>query len=379
MRLTRRSVALIAVSAASLALAVLGGIPALLPVACLCAGLVIAALLIVLLAGARLEARRSVHPSIVEPEEPVEVTLDVALRTALPVVATRWRDRLPTTLRGTAEGTVPPTSRTGARLRYEVQGRRRGSHEVGPLTVVVGDAFGLAERTLSATGHDRFVVLPRRRPLDSRDGPGGGTDGTSRMHPTSGLGQDDVIARPYLPGDALKRWHWKATAHHGEPMVRQEESELRPTLLVVLDTEPRVHDQAGFEWSVSAAASIVSHYADRRYDVDLAAGSAAVSLDAGHGLREALVVLALVEPGTESVPLPARDRTTLVLTGRLDSSGAERLLQSVGSRDTVAFVARGTSDEATAALARAGWHVVVRDTSDDLADLWSRPVGVPVP
>lgn len=379
MRLTGRSIALISAAAVSLLLALTIGIPALLPVACLCAGLVLAAVLIVLLAGARLEARRIVDPTIVEPEEPVGVTLDIALRTALPVVAGRWRDRLASTLQGTASGTVPPTSRTGARLHYEVRGRRRGSHEIGPLTVAVGDAFGLVERTLTASGHDRFIVLPRRRPLDARPGPGGGTDGTSRMHPSSGLGQDDVIARPYLPGDALKRWHWKATAHHGEPMVRQEESELRPTLLVVLDTEPRVHDQAGFEWSVSAAASIVSHYADRRYDVDLVAGGAQVSLDAGHGLREALVALAIVEPAGDMAALPVRDRTTLVLTGRLHTTDAERLVGAIAGTDTTAFVARGTSQDALGVLARAGWHIVERDTSDDLADLWSDPATVGAP
>lgn len=379
MTLTGRSVSLIAAAAVSLALAVMVGIPALMPVACLCAGLVVVALLASFVAGPRLEVTRTVEPTIVEPDEVVEVTFDLTVRTVVPVVVSRWRDRIPSTVLGTAGGVVPPMSGTTARVRYEVRGRRRGSHEVGPLSVVVGDAFGLVERSLTAPQRDRFVVLPRRRPLDAGLGPGGASDGTSRMHPTSGLGQDDVIARPYLPGDALKRWHWKATAHHGEPMVRQEESELRPTVLVVLDTDPAVHDHAGFEWSVSAAASLVTHYGERNFDVELASGGSVVSLESGHGLRDALVSLALVEPTSTPVLLPARERTTIVLTGLVDSIAAERLLRAVPSRDTIAYVARGSAEAAQEMLARAGWHVVVRDSSDDLAAVWSRATGAVAP
>lgn len=372
MRLTARSVGLITAAAVSLAMAVMVGIPALLPVACLCAGLVVVALAVVFLAGTRLTAHRTIDPAVVEPDEEVEVLLDLALRTTLPVVASRWRDRLPRTLVGTAAGAVPPTARTGVRLSYAVRTGRRGSHQIGPLEVVVGDAFGLVERTLTASARDRFVVLPRRHRLETRRGPGGDVDGTSLSHPDSGLGQDDVIARPYMPGDALKRWHWKATAHHGEPMVRQEEAEQRPTVLVVLDTDPAVHDQAGFEWSVSAAASVLSHYGDRGFDVDLSAGGEVLSLQTGHGVRDALITLALAEPNAAPVRVPARQRTTFVLTGRLDPDGAERLTRDVSARDTIAFVARGTSDAARAVLVAAGWHVVVRDSSDDVADVWGR-------
>lgn len=377
MWLTRRSAALIAASVVSLALATVVGVPALLYVTGLCAGLVAVAVVLALLARPRLELTRTVTPAIVEPDEPVEVVLDVEIVSGVPVVAGHWRDRLPSSVRGAASGAVPVTEDPSARVEYEVTGRRRGSHELGPFSVSVGDAFGLVQRSLVSPDRDRFIVLPRRRPLDVRVGPAGAADGSARLHPTSGLGQDDVIARPYLPGDALKRWHWKATAHHGEPMVRQEESELRPSVLVVLDADTRVHDQAGFEWSVSAAASVVAHYGGRGFDVDLATGPQAVSLESGHGLQDALVVLALAEPDSTPLVIPARERTTFVMTGSLDSTAAARLLQAVPSRDTIAFVARGTSEEAHAALAAAGWHVVVRDANDDVDAAWAAAAGVP--
>lgn len=377
MWLTGRSIALIAAAVVSLALAALVGIPALLYVTGLCAGLVAVAVVLAVLARPRLVLTRTVTPAIVEPDEPVEVVLDVGVVSGVPVVAGHWRDRLPSTVLGTATGTVPVTGEPRARVEYVVTGRRRGSHELGPFSVSVGDAFGLVQRSLVSGGRDRFIVLPRRQSLDVRVGPAGATDGSTRLHPTSGLGQDDVIARPYMPGDALKRWHWKATAHHGEPMVRQEESELRPTVLVVLDADPRVHDHAGFEWSVSAAASVVAHYGGRGFDVDLATGAQQVSLESGHGLQDALVVLALAEPDSSPLIIPARERTTFVMTGSLDSTSAARLLQAVPSRDTIAFVARGTSEDAYGALAGAGWHVVVRDSNEDLEAAWAAATGVP--
>lgn len=372
MRLTGRSVVLIVVAALSLLLAMVAGIPALLYVVGVCLGLVIAAVLLTLVARPRLELTRTVVPAIVEPDDPAQVRIDLAVRVSMPLVLSTWHDKLPTRVSGAASGTVPVTANRDAVICYDVYGRRRGSHEIGPFSVEVGDAFGLVQRTLTHPGRHRLVVLPKRRQLDTRSGPAGSADGTSRARRTSGLGQDDVIARPYLPGDALKRWHWKATAHHGEPMVRQEESELRPTVLVILDTDPRVHDEAGFEWSVSAAASVVTHYGERGFDVELVSGPSLVSLESGHGLADALVTLALVEPSTAPAFVPVRECATFVMTGRLDASASRRLVENTAARDVIVFVGWGTTDAALEVLSRAGWHAVVCDSSDDLSDVWVR-------
>ena len=48
----------------------------------------------------------------------------------------------------------------------------------------------------------------------------------------------------YLPGDAMKRLHWKATAHRGQLMVRQEEQQINPRAGVFLDCEPRTQGTA---------------------------------------------------------------------------------------------------------------------------------------
>lgn len=372
MTITPRSVALIGFAAGCITVAFVAGVPGLLYPAGLAAGLVAIAAVAGLLTHPRLDAVRSVDPPVADPGEAVTVAVTVTLRSRFPVVAGTWRDRVGSGLTAAARGDLPPLRQGRSfTVRYEVVGRRRGGHDLGPLTVVVGDAFGLTSRLVRVPGHDRVVVLPSRTPLEEGAGLGPIDEGVSRALRSTGLGHDDVIARRYLPGDALKRWHWKATAHRGEPMVRQEEVESRPVVQVLLDTDPRTQDASGFEWGVSAAASIVTHHAERGFDVELVAGAADLVLESGHGLQDALVLLALVETSSVVPVLAHQDRTTFVVTGRLSAESAGRLAAAVGSRDVV-VIASAFTDDAQDACAAAGWRVVLRGPAEDVASVWTR-------
>jgi hypothetical protein len=59
---------------------------------------------------------------------------------------------------------------------------------------------------------------------------------------------DDLMTREYRRGDALRRVHWKATARHGELMVRQEEQRTFPEARLLIDTRSESYgrDWAGF-------------------------------------------------------------------------------------------------------------------------------------
>lgn len=380
MWLTGRSAALLVVSALALAVAVFAGIPALLYVVGLGVGLVLAAVLMSVLSRPRASAVRSAHPAITEPGGEVDVVVDLTIRSRLPVTVIGWSDRKAPALAGTANGESAAVGRDRtARIGYTVTGRRRGRHPVGPLTVRLGDAFGLTGRTVTVADVDHVVVLPRRVALPTEVGPAADADGTAQVHRSVGLGHDDVIARPYLPGDALKRWHWKATAHRGEPMVRQEETEVRPMIGVILDSDLRANDPEGFEWRVAAAASIVSHYALRGYDVDLVSARLDVRLDSGAGVADAMVALALLEPQTATLPTVRADRTTVVLTGWLDLGAARRLAAEIGEGDVVLLAERRSPSDAVQLVESIGWRVVLHDAHDELADVWRRAMAVPVP
>src|SRR5690606_17429535 len=144
-----------------------------------------------------------------------------------------WRDTLPAAVRGEATGEYPGDSWV---LRYDVEGVRRGMSTLGPLMLHTVDPFGLAQREQQFGGTRTITVIPQTvalSPLPTRVGAAGGTARTrsSRI----GQGADNLIPRPYASGDSRRRIHWRATAHRGDLMVRQEEEEASPDAMVVLD------------------------------------------------------------------------------------------------------------------------------------------------
>jgi hypothetical protein len=85
---------------------------------------------------------------------------------------------------------------------------------------------------------------------------------------------DDLTTREYRPGDALRRVHWRASARHGELMVRQEEHRSHPDARILIDTRqggyPDAEPDQGdtwsptafserFEWVVRMTASLGTH------------------------------------------------------------------------------------------------------------------------
>src|SRR5699024_12144711 len=123
-----------------------------------------------------------------------------------------------------AYGSIGPLSGGAAhRGEYAVVGRLRGDYVLGPLRVRTGDPFGLVRRDHMIGGVGSLIVLPQRVALEQR-ACGAGAGGTSRPASTHGrAGGDDVIARPYGPGDHLRRAERKATATRGGPLGRKED------------------------------------------------------------------------------------------------------------------------------------------------------------
>ncbi|WP_316309953.1 DUF58 domain-containing protein, partial [Clavibacter michiganensis] len=90
-----------------------------------------------------------------------------------------------------------------------------------------------------------------------------------------GQGADNLIPRAYLPGDSRRRIHWRATAHRGSLMVRQEEEEASPDAVVVLDraasrwARPSDSPDPAFETAVSLCASAALRFVQDGYSVDV--------------------------------------------------------------------------------------------------------------
>lgn len=151
---------------------------------------------------------------------------------------------------------------------YPLPTERRAVVDVGPLDLVFADPFGIAERRVAYGGTDRLYVHPR---LHAVPGPHIGRRVDLDAEAVSSVrGDADFHAlRDYLVGDDLRRIHWKATAHRGTLMVREQVDPVRPDTTLVLDARAEVLDPDQFELGVEVVASILVAAVDRGYPVQL--------------------------------------------------------------------------------------------------------------
>src|SRR5690606_20416846 len=121
--------------------------------------LVLATLAFVGLTRLRVEVRRSIHPPRVHAGAPSRVDLAVRNRSRRRTPVLRLEDRVSGT-RGAQLLLGPMLPGDEARAAYRLPTERRGILQVGPLSVVLGDPFGLAEVRLEGAGVSELTVLP---------------------------------------------------------------------------------------------------------------------------------------------------------------------------------------------------------------------------
>lgn len=346
---------------------------------------------------------RSLHPDVVNVGGDALVTVQVGMRTAIPTPAGTWHDTVPKALAAHAHGDFPAlgsglrgASRT-IELSYTVSGVRRGIHSIGPLSVRSTDPFGLARRVTTFGDPTPVTVAPTvidLPPLADFAGDAGGT-----LHTTTnqlGQGADNLVARPYVPGDSMRRVHWRATAHRGELMVRQEEQESTPEATVVLDrgvlrwsTEAMQAPglDAGFETAVSACVSVVARLVHDGYAVEVLDTDGtllAERIDGDDGAEvDALLTLFATLTARRDDSLAHLTRlfagvTTgpvILIVGRFDPADAA-IIAPVAHHSTLPMlVAIAPVGDSLDRAADAGWHVSALDAEGDLAAVWGEAVG----
>lgn len=367
------------------------GTPALLYVAALLFALLILAALFVFAPRRRAMVSRTVAADLLTVGDDTSVRVRVELRTVVRAPAGRWHDALPPAVRGSATGDFPSedveSMPGGASMtvRYPITGTRRGLASLGPLQLHTADPFGLFGRTDELGDATPITVVPAVLPLPrstDRTGRAGGTAQTSSHR--LGQGADNLSPRRYVPGDSMRRIHWRATAHRGDLMVRQEEQESSPDALVVLDragarwsTTDGSMDLDGFDRAVTACASIAVHLADQGFAVDIvdATGAPIGRLRGLEGDRDALLVaLAGTAPrsGERDRGLPAASEghtvgPLVVITGAIDAADADALPH--GGAGTPILIATAPDAWALEAAGMHGWRTAV--LGEDPADAWA--------
>ncbi|MCU0726176.1 MAG: DUF58 domain-containing protein [Planctomycetes bacterium] len=197
---------------------------------------------------------------------------------------------------------IPPGSRAG--FTYQARIRRRGEYVIGVTLLSTRFPFGLLVKNRIARGESRIVVHPRTFEVDERDVAEARTArrGADSRSPRRG-GQDTLAGlRDYRTGDDPRRIAWRATAHHGRPMLKLFEED-RPRRLVLLFAACGVGG-GSFERAVSLSASLVEHFAGRRRAFLFCAPGFSREVSEGTGSGAVLDHLATVEPCTAG-ELPA--------------------------------------------------------------------------
>ncbi|MEO5921405.1 MAG: DUF58 domain-containing protein [Pseudolysinimonas sp.] len=277
--LTPRGIVTLIIGVISLVIGYTAGRREVLVIAGLALLLVIVAAIVVRVRKPRFEVIRLFSPPVVAAGGLTRVTVrvrNVASSASTPLL---WNDAIPWAQHMTPQSLdsiqIGSAAKRVRAVDYELLPPRRGLYPIGPFVVEYEDPFGMVNAVLAVGEADRLVVVPEVVDLP----PGGPTladgEGSAQLVQRRITGNDDdLTTREYRPGDALRRVHWRASARHGELMVRQEEHRSHPDARIVVDTRqsgypdavpdpgdtwsPTAHSES-FEWVVRMMASLGAH------------------------------------------------------------------------------------------------------------------------
>ncbi|MES2209064.1 MAG: DUF58 domain-containing protein [Chloroflexota bacterium] len=226
---------------------------------------------------------------------------------------------------------------------------RRGHFRIEPLQIRTGDPFGLFESTASVGAGVTAVVYPKVDALPLWKLPAANVDGShatpERTLQTSPLA---TTVRPWAPGDAFNRIHWKSTARHGEIQVKEFELEQTADAWIILDLERAPQhgsgDESTVELGVRAAASIADKAIREHRAVGLTVNAHRLAqLQPDRGPRQQLKIMQLLaavdgdgasplaEALIATIPRIRRGMTAVVISPSLDP-GWVRPLAALRSR-----------------------------------------------
>lgn len=389
MRLTRRGLVILVLGVLSLAAAYLVGRPELLSLGVLCLALPVSAIALTRFRRIGLEVTRTFSPPIASVGMPTTVELHISNVSAVPTPQLAWRDARPW---GRGETSVLPpllprrgrSPRPGSAqtLRYDLQPTRRGLFPIGPLAVTISDPFELAIGEVSVGETDELVVAPAMATLPDTGLSILSSDGPSLLVRRPVGGDDDVSTREYRTGDALRRVHWRATARHGELMVRQEEPRSHAEARVILDTRASGYrdvearrrrdepESESYEVALAIASSVAVHLARGGFEVEFVeSGWPQLEPVVPLGPFSASLARAELSEATgdhaSGSPLYAASRmdrahgSVFAVLADADAATLERLVAQRSSFDlAVAFVVAPSPTAQSARLERAGWTCV---------------------
>jgi uncharacterized protein (DUF58 family) len=220
---------------------------------------------------------------------------------------------------------------------------RRGHFRVEPLQIRTGDPFGFFESAATVGNGVSVVVYPRVEALPLWRLPAANLDGSHAMRErtlqTTPLA---TTVRPWAPGDAFNRIHWKSTARHGDIQVKEFDLEQTADAWLILDLDRGVQAGTGDESTVESAIRVAASIADVAIQENRAVGATVSAhrlthLPPDRGSRQRLKIMQLLaavdgdgttplsETLIAAVPRIRRGMTAVVITSSLDRAWVKPL------------------------------------------------------
>jgi uncharacterized protein (DUF58 family) len=243
--------------------------------------------------------------------------LSVRSKSRLPRHSIQARDILPEWLEQDEE--EPPfinvAPNTVTRVDYKVHLLKRGFYTIDSMVVTFQDPLGLFFYNKQFKVRSEIMVYPV--PEDIRDIILSGAERYgSRELPiaaTRGSGLDPDGVRQYIPGDPLRRMHWKSTARTGKLNVIEFEEAKAVNLVIVLDLHQGTNIGKGkdttLEYLVRMAASLAQNAIRQGASVRLITGDDPDPADfAGRGSEHLFAILASLARAEATDPHPLSSR-----------------------------------------------------------------------
>jgi uncharacterized protein (DUF58 family) len=263
---------------------------------------------------------------------------------------------------------------------------RRGHFRIEPLHIRTGDPFGFFEASATVGQGISVVVYPRIEPLPRWRLPAAAVEG-SHASPVRTLQTTPMATsvRPYAPGDAMNRIHWKTTARHGEIQVKEFDLEQTADAWIILDLQRSIQTGRGDDSTVEVAIRAAASIADRAIQENRAVGMTVnvgrtAFLPPDRGGRQHLKIMQLlaaveadassplVETLIATVGRLRRGMTAVIITASLDPAWVRPLaaLRTRGVACVVVTVdAPAYAKLAADALAASTGETVAPDTEAD--------------
>jgi len=155
--------------------------------------------------------------------------------------------------------------------------RQRGVFELGPWELLLGDPFGIFRVTQAYSTRREVLVYPPLAELPGLALPHRQSVGDRRplRQPLPAETIQALTARPFAPGDPLRRIHWRTTARRGSLFSKQFEPEAASRIWLIPDFDARVHGahegESTLETAVTLTATLAALLLEEHLEVGLAA------------------------------------------------------------------------------------------------------------